>query len=88
MVVVVSAVVVVVVSVVVVMVVVVVDVVVVVVDVVVVEVVVVVVVEVVVVVVWRQHSDSEQPSTHRARLGQKVVPESQSSSGLSFSLLQ
>lgn len=87
MVVVVSAVVVVVVSVVVVMVVVVVDVVVVVVDVVVVEVVVVVVVEVVV-VVWRQHSDSEQPSTHRARLGQKVVPESQSSSGLSFSLLQ
>ena len=75
-----SAVVVVVVSVVVVMVVVVVDV-------VVVEVVVVVVVEVVV-VVWRQHSDSEQPSTHRARLGQKVVPESQSSSGLSFSLLQ
>ena len=87
MVVVVSAVVVVVVSVVVLMVVVVVDVVVVVVDVVVVEVVVVVVVEVVV-VVWRQHSDSEQPSTHRARLGQKVVPESQSSSGLSFSLLQ
>ena len=47
---------------------------------------VVVVVEVVVevIVVGPQHSDSEQFSTHSDRLGQKLWPGSQSSSGLSF----
>ena len=47
---------------------------------------VVVVVEVVVevIVVEPQHSDSEQFSTHSDRLGQKLWPGSQSSSGLSF----